>query len=70
VDEQLVLVTGLAASGKTTIPKFLASRARSIGITAAALDMDDSLFVINGPDCRSVDVPGVVNLWRATRIRD
>jgi len=54
VDEQLVLVTGPVGSGKTTIAKLLASRARSRGMTAAALDMDDFVLMFNGPDWRSV----------------
>ena len=54
VAAKLVLVTGPIASGKTTIARDLAARTRSRGVGAAAIDMDDLVFMVNGLDWRTV----------------
>lgn len=54
VTTRLVLLTGPIASGKTTIARDLAARARSRGVGAASIDMDDLVFMINGLDWRTV----------------
>lgn len=52
--QKLVLVTGPIASGKTTVARDLAARARVQGLRAASIDMDDLIFMVNGPDWRTV----------------
>lgn len=54
VTAKLVLLTGPIASGKTAIGRNLAARARSRGLEAASIDMDDIVFMVNGFDWRTV----------------
>jgi tRNA uridine 5-carbamoylmethylation protein Kti12 len=54
VTPKLVLFTGPVASGKTTLARDLAARVRATGIGAAAIDMDDLVFMVNGFDWRTV----------------
>lgn len=51
---QLVLITGPVASGKSTISGGLAALLRTRGLRAASVDMDDLVFMVAGPDWRSV----------------
>jgi shikimate kinase len=51
---RLVLCTGPIASGKSTVARDLAARARSRGIGAASIDMDELVFMVNGFDWRTV----------------
>lgn len=52
--QSLILITGPVASGKTTAARHLAARVRARGLQAAAMDMDDVVFMINGTDWRTV----------------
>jgi len=52
--QKFIIVTGPIASGKTTVARALAARARLQGLDAASIDMDDLVFMVNGPDWRTV----------------
>jgi adenylylsulfate kinase-like enzyme len=46
----LVVITGPVASGKNTTAHGLAALARARGFLAASIDLDELVFMINGPD--------------------
>lgn len=52
--QKLIVVTGPVASGKTTVARALAARARVHGLDAASIDMDELVFMVNGTDWRTV----------------
>ena len=65
-NRRLVLISGSIAAGKTTAARALATLARSLGATAAAIDMDEMIEAVAGNDWSTITEAARLRACRAT----